>query len=653
MVNFDAIPDLLRQHKNWVMWRLENIQDKKTGETKSTKILYSYVMRDDGVAEERRAKSNDPSTWLRYDDAAATYHDNPGLYNGVGFVLSGDLGIVCIDIDDALDQNGYFRHDSVAQVFEQFDTYTEISQSGRGLHIVCKADAETLALLKRKKRVAKSVDTNAGRFEYEIYHDKRFIAITGNVVGNTADIQDCTDSVRWVYRNIIDTSNTTVRVRKLKVPETAADVIELMSRERTGKFEQLFHHGDTSEYRDDHSAADLALCRKIAFYTQDPDLIDEVFRQSALYRDKWDNQHRGDGATYGEMTIEAALANVGDGDTYLSGIQEGQKVHDIVTPLTLEEEVEGGDPVLFLYSAAHDITDVDSLNPQHHTKIRIGHRGNITTIVANPGWGKTSAFVGSIVSAVLAHRNGYRYLPLEHWYDPDTRASDTLGITVEGVGRILVVDTEQDRSDSQKIMRQACVGRHTHAENKTPDWLTWLPALDYEEPDQIYTRVIQELESAQEAKYPYDIVVVDMLADLVNNINDITEVHEFVSDLRRRIQHHNVCFVCTMHPNPKQNNDKPAGWLGTVVHRRSKTVFAVQKNIVGKKDDDFTIPSYRMSTMDGLAGKNRGDRGATVYFKWQTKEFGDGKKFSFMATYPPDKDDVYSNGASSKRILRL
>jgi len=71
------------------------------------------------------------------------------------------------------------------------------------------------------------------------------------------------------------------------------------------KFSDLFDAGDTSAYHGDDSSADLALVSMLAFYTQDPAQLDRLFRQSALYRRKWDEK-RG-ARTYGQRTIDKAL----------------------------------------------------------------------------------------------------------------------------------------------------------------------------------------------------------------------------------------------------------------------------------------------------------------------------------------------------------
>jgi replicative DNA helicase len=58
------------------------------------------------------------------------------------------------------------------------------------------------------------------------------------------------------------------------------------------------------------SHADLALCSHLAFWSGgNPLMLDQWFRSSRLYREKWDKRHAGDGRTYGEVTIDKALAN--------------------------------------------------------------------------------------------------------------------------------------------------------------------------------------------------------------------------------------------------------------------------------------------------------------------------------------------------------
>jgi hypothetical protein len=78
------------------------------------------------------------------------------------------------------------------------------------------------------------------------------------------------------------------------------------------------YQGDTIDYGGDDSRADQALCSKLAFWSGgDPQTLDQMFRGSRLFRDKWDQRHGGDGRTYGQMTIDKALQ--GRSEFYTNG----------------------------------------------------------------------------------------------------------------------------------------------------------------------------------------------------------------------------------------------------------------------------------------------------------------------------------------------
>lgn len=66
------------------------------------------------------------------------------------------------------------------------------------------------------------------------------------------------------------------------------DVVAALRKQKNGeKFIKLFDEGDASDYGS-QSEADAALCAMIAFRVgSDVEAIDNVFRESKLYRDKW------------------------------------------------------------------------------------------------------------------------------------------------------------------------------------------------------------------------------------------------------------------------------------------------------------------------------------------------------------------------------
>ncbi|ELY66174.1 hypothetical protein C489_13498 [Natrinema versiforme JCM 10478] len=77
------------------------------------------------------------------------------------------------------------------------------------------------------------------------------------------------------------------------------------------KFERLWN-GNMAGY-ESQSEADMALCCLLAFWTGgDHTRVDQLFRQSGLLREKWDEVHYADGSTYGEKTIERAIVNTSE-----------------------------------------------------------------------------------------------------------------------------------------------------------------------------------------------------------------------------------------------------------------------------------------------------------------------------------------------------
>lgn len=82
------------------------------------------------------------------------------------------------------------------------------------------------------------------------------------------------------------------------------ELLERMFNSKNGSSIRALFYGDTSRYNNDHSAADLALCTQLAFWTGgDAERIEQLFERSGLNREKW--QERSD---YRERTISLGIA---------------------------------------------------------------------------------------------------------------------------------------------------------------------------------------------------------------------------------------------------------------------------------------------------------------------------------------------------------
>lgn len=130
--------------------------------------LNRWVVAYDGekipfMTDGRCASPSDPFTWDNYKECKAYVDSNMADY--LGYVFSDD-GIVGIDIDKGF-ENGLITP-LCADIMNACQSYTEISRSGRGVHIFVKGDLPFAGRNNRKGT--------------EIYKSGRFFIMTGNVL---------------------------------------------------------------------------------------------------------------------------------------------------------------------------------------------------------------------------------------------------------------------------------------------------------------------------------------------------------------------------------------------------------------------------------------------------------------------------------------
>ena len=171
--------------------------------------------------------------------------------------------------------------------------------SGKGIHIIVRA-----ALPEGGRR----------KGNIEMYEDGRFFALTGRILSNLpTTVETRQDEVQRFTRRFFNAATSTAGSTRSSRPSALLDLCDadLLARARKAKngekFRALYDDGDTTEHDGDDSAADLALTSMLMFWAStDPVRTDTLFRRSALYREKWDERHPGDGRTYGQMTLDAA-----------------------------------------------------------------------------------------------------------------------------------------------------------------------------------------------------------------------------------------------------------------------------------------------------------------------------------------------------------
>ena len=266
MENNVFYPKALTEMQNWTAWKLEERKGRLT------KVPYSRTG--------KRASSTDRNTWSAFDTIAELLAMN-NEYKGFGFMISDDIVFVdcdhCISSDGTMDERG-------KDILSAFPlSYAEISQSGTGLHIL------TRGIIPR--------NFNNQRYGIEMYSSARFCAMTGNAAIQANEPTTEQDGIDYCFNKYSTRSGKTVSTysEPLQTGNSINSdrwvIAHAMNIEgqRGRDFRTLFS-GDISTYGS-ASEADSALCTLLAFWTdRDMAQIDRIFRQSGLYRPKWERE---------------------------------------------------------------------------------------------------------------------------------------------------------------------------------------------------------------------------------------------------------------------------------------------------------------------------------------------------------------------------
>ena len=298
---FEIIPDELKTQANWVCYRMET----RFGQPKPTKIPYNPVTG-------HKAKANEPATWTAYETCVAAAER--GEYAGVGFEFAPPY--VGVDLDHCRDAETGEIEDWAQEIIAHLNSYTEASPSGTGVHIIIRG-----SLPPGRRRQG----------PVEMYDAARFFTMTGDQVSGTPNnIEERSSEVAELHQAFFPVETATGGPATPAVEGTSgllsdAEIIERASKAVNGdKFKKLWT-GDWQGMYSSQSEADQALCCELAFWTgKDQSQMDSLFRQSGLYRKKWErHDYRGD-------TLAAAIEKTGT----VYSISKREQVENLYAALT-------------------------------------------------------------------------------------------------------------------------------------------------------------------------------------------------------------------------------------------------------------------------------------------------------------------------------
>lgn len=356
MKEYSNIPDEMKQLKNWLVWRLID----KGGE-KPSKVPFSV--------SGGSASVSDPNTWGSFKSAVAAY--KTGEYDGIGFVFT-DTPFVGIDIDSCVNAETGEISAAASDIIGTTQSYTELSQSGKGFHIILRG-----ALPQGRRR--------KGSFEMYGSGSPRYFAMTGKVWEGRRQIAENQAAINRVHKKYIEPP-------KPDAPKSTG--VELMPDEeviarattnaKTGGAFLALYDGNWQGKYNSQSEADQALCNYLAFWTGcNAEQMDRLFRSGGLMRPKWDELHGS--VTYGEMTIQRACGDC----------------REVYSPDYKKQELKRSATRLSTDLVSMD--DVEEIEIEWLVKEYIP-KGQITLLAGDGGSGKTSV-VCQIVASVSSGKS--------------------------------------------------------------------------------------------------------------------------------------------------------------------------------------------------------------------------------------------------------
>jgi putative DNA primase/helicase len=356
------------------------------------------------------ARTNDPSTWSTHAECEAVVSG----FDGIGLVL-GDVDGVSVwgvDIDGCCDAlTGKFSPES-REVVIGLDSYGEYSPSGTGCHVfglgTLPGDGKPI------------VRPFPGCKQIEIKGRGYYFTLTGRHLSKTP---------HDLMSRQAELTALCERVSRSKLTVT-------MPQDEEERFRKLWA-GDTRDYDGNASRADLALCCILARrFNNDVFKIDDEFRKSGLYREKWER------SDYRSLTILKAI--------------KGEPIFDSSD----DEPIEDDGPTEYLVEALPE--------PMQEGWFP---KGEVSLIGGSSGAGKTSWAMpllekirkGADVFGHTSKPRDYRVLLHDRSKKAMQRTVKALGLSAEAIERVIRLTTAQQSRPPAEIL-EAAIERHPGVE---------------------------------------------------------------------------------------------------------------------------------------------------------------------------------------------
>jgi hypothetical protein len=255
--SYQNIPAEMKARRQWGCWRYE-----ERGDGKPTKPPYQAL-------NGQPADVTNPAHWCSFEEAIAAAPN----YDGIGFVFTKNDPFTGIDLDNTKgDEQAFARQKEIEC---EFNSYSEISPSGHGLHIIVKAK------LPGKGRRHGFI---------EIYDDARFFTMTGNVYSD-APIAERQERSTALWEELGGSQEKPTAIQDQSQIHSDDHVIVMAAQARNGAKFQALSKGEWQTDYPSQSEADFAFIDIVAFHSKNRAQIARIFRKSALGQRKKAERH--------------------------------------------------------------------------------------------------------------------------------------------------------------------------------------------------------------------------------------------------------------------------------------------------------------------------------------------------------------------------
>lgn len=291
--NVVNLPKDMKSISNWCVFynNSEGILDKKP---------ISLITKKGGL------KTDNTDKLVSYDKAVTALKE--GKVAAVGFALTKESSIICIDLDchnPAL-QNKYEEIKTL--LLSRFKGYAETSASGLGTHIFIKG------------KLPEGFKNKDSLGIIEVF-DSRFIVTTGDIIADrSAEILEEQEALEWLCETYLQKSNLQqlAVVPQSKSTKTDQEIINKLNSTKKGKLFLIGQYEQAKQF--DHitqqdiqkypskSEADLAFCNQILYYNgNDPEQATRIFLHSGMTKDleKKSSGYLQTQMNYASMTLQA------------------------------------------------------------------------------------------------------------------------------------------------------------------------------------------------------------------------------------------------------------------------------------------------------------------------------------------------------------